>query len=195
MQFGQYRGCGSMYVLWLRAGAHANASDTAASFASMLESSETPEVCFSHHVVRPDPQTYAFPRLVPRDEDGPHADPTFNCYLFSHPDEFGYSPAAALAVPPSYFKSECLSAVIDPLLVPSGSEFGHLIAQAKSTPEFAPDELFPSHYLGCMDENDEPELQWVLVAEVGGVFDAPDDYFVNIRRVMAKHFELMMTDC
>jgi hypothetical protein len=191
IQFGEYRGTGTKYVLWLRAGAHTNKSETAEDYSLQLELNKRP--CrFTHHEQAPDPQTHSVPHLVSREADGPHNDPNYECFLFPYPDEYGWSPSSAVAMPTNYFMNEIVMGVIDPLLVPSQSEYGQLVTRAKLTEEFADDNAFPTKYVGYIDENDSPELQWVLLADAESAYDAPGDYFINIRRVLARHFEIVL---
>jgi hypothetical protein len=138
------------------------------------------------------------PTVAPRGADGPHNDGRHHCYFFGHPDEMGYAaPSAFSSAPAGYFEREYASAVIDPLLTHSQSEYGKLIEECKLEGQWANDERFPLHYYGhldCDDADDEITtdlIEWVCNEEGAQLANPANlDY---IRQVFARHFEMEWT--
>jgi hypothetical protein len=97
-------------------------------------------------------QNKRVPALVSRQSDGAHNDGLHHCYLFDHPDEYGYySPTAVSCADDHYFDRDDSSAMLDPLLTHSQSLYGQLIRKCKEHPDRCNDPLFPLHYIGDCD--------------------------------------------
>jgi hypothetical protein len=142
-----------------------------------------------------------FPSLAPRQSDGAHNDGLHHCYLFDHPDEYGYcSSTAVSSADEMYFHREYASALVDPLFTHSLSFYGKLISECKMQPERSLDPLFPLHYIGNCDRFrgygrfSADMIEWTAVDSL----DDEHDYHVrNTRAVLTKHFEVVFNndDC
>ena len=174
IQDGDYRGCGTYYIIWLHKNLVNHSEQYILNFKKKLSECSESEV-------KPDvPETYrsmrkrnarpdSIPRHISRYGDGPHNDGDHDCYLCKHPDEFGYSPSTALSSAPNgyyrkHYFSDCESIYFDPLLTLSKSYFGKKIAETKLKPQFVNDLLFPYNYLGFFDE-EETEIEWISMTE------------------------------
>jgi hypothetical protein len=186
-----YRGIGSFYVIWLRSYLSPDTALTASFELSeqLLTLPDYPnedillntatarrpsllrpvtnfvENIASRFGLSTEQQHPLFPVVAAREADGAHNDGFHHCYLFSHPDEYGYmSPGAVSSARDNYFKRDYKSAAIDPILTHSESFYGKLIAECKQEPLLIDNPLFPLHYCGCCDRYDDTisanMIQW-----------------------------------
>lgn len=244
VQFGNYRGVGTYYVLWLHSGSTAKVeSCNTSALDSCIDSLKSavsgivqrvegqnkpvhvPQ--FTCHNADMHPIKESFPRMSDRSAPGPHSgvrvdghrdDSNYECILFENADEMGYGPAPALStVPLSYFAPEFEICVVDPLLIHSGSanaayltnSGGHATGSDSDSEEEADegsetgsksggesdDPDFPLAYIGyidaeSMDIDEMPEwTPWSEVGQFNQDMQVPDGYFVDMRAVMAAHFQ------
>jgi hypothetical protein len=174
IQDGDYRGCGTFYVIWLHKGLVKHSEEYISNFKKDLTE-------YSESELKPDiPDTYrsmrkkaarpeSIPRYISRYADGPHNDGDHDCYLCKHPDEYGYSPSTALSSASKGYYRKHLQfdeemIYFDPLLTHSKSYMGKKIAAAKLTPKYVKKDSFPTNYLGYFDEGEE-EIEWTSMTK------------------------------
>jgi hypothetical protein len=135
-----------------------------------------------------------FPILAARQSDGAHNDGHHECYLFKHPDEYGYATPTVVSSVHYMYYYECTdqtTGLIDPLLTHSKSVYGQLIKEVKEGPDMIDDALFPLHYVGYCDRDNvanftSDKTQWMPAT---GHFYR--HHVHSARSLLACHFEVI----
>ena len=173
VQFSEYRGCSSYYVLWLAKDLRCWTKKQAEKFhkekiaeskydftAKKLKKTSLP-IDFGVSFMPKPKQAFTtkepIPLVFPRSYHGSHDDQQHECYFFSHLDEYGYSGSTITSMAnETYFqqtKLERHSQIwLDPLLIHSKSYYGKLIQDLKTDEvQFRENPFFPLHYIGVCD--------------------------------------------
>lgn len=204
MQFGDYRGCGSYYALWLRKGIQDEPGVDMTEFQPLSDDAAKKRKLFRERgrgltkvgfisTARYSPQD--FPIFEPRESSKVQNDGKHDLYLFSYPGEYGYSPSTIVSsLPPGYYERDIELTYFDPLLTHSKSHYGKIIEEAKKKEEYANDDNFPLGYIGCEDEN-ESEIQFIPFNEASedGSCSSPE-YFQKMRDFIERHFEIIRNE-
>lgn len=196
LQFTENRGVGMYYVLWLLKGSYIDKFQEAAAkrYSTLLEDL-TDDDKFISCKAPVGKVSHAFPCLASRNSPGFPNKEDFECYLFVHPDEFGYAPPTVMCTAPlDYFCGEFRSGMVDPLLTHSECANGEVVANAKAQEEWKENPSFPHQYIGQFDENDNCDgaYSWKRIENASEYFEDNKPSFLLTRLVMAKHFQLAL---
>ncbi len=192
IQFGNNRGAGSYYVIWLKKGLVTHDAAFLDSLKSVLEvwdgeidddveknSKPAKKAKTTKKSKNKNPISYAS-----RSEDGPHNDGNHDCYLIAHSDEYGYVASTIFSsLPPNYF-THLDKAVFDPIITHSQSHFGKLITTHKEEEEWAEDEDFPFEFYGHMDDKSGDDVDWIDIDREDGMTKA----MRAARQLLNDHF-------
>ena len=172
IQFGDYRGIGTSYALWLKKGIYSYDHEVLEALkTSILDGGSGPSL------------------KKPRKNSESVNHDGLDCYLFCHPDEWGYmpSPIASSQRPDLYDKvlerGDDMF-YFDPLLTVSTSFYGALYVEAKQSDQWKDNDKFPFQYIGLYDGGD---VEWIPIEETH-CHEISEGYFQALRDLFDKHF-------
>lgn len=178
LRFGDHRGIGTMYVLWLKKGLLIHSpEDLLAKKQAILDGG-------------PGPAAKRFRKNAAVEQLSLESDFPLDCYLFSHPDEWGYVPSPIVSSQPPDLYDKVIERAegmmyFDPLLTVSTSFYGKMYVDAKKSDEWKDNDQFPFQYIGVYNGD---EVEWFPIEESSNQADVSEGFFENLRDLFNKHF-------
>lgn len=179
LRFGDHRGIGTVYALWLKKGIFTYTPENLQYLKqSILDGGPGP----AEKKARKDTEDEGVTVSSPNKDE-------LDCYLFSHPDEWGYMPPPiASSQRPDLYEGVLDSyedmMYFDPLLTVSTSYYGAMFVEAKKSDEWKDNENFPFQYIGLFDGN---MVEWIPIEESNS-HEISRGYFQALRSLFDKHF-------